>query len=104
MSVNTPCFRGSGVDGRRNPIYCVSMNPSDRLPTLRPLTSGELKVIALLDKGLKYQVVADQLGIGRNGVVWRTRNAAAKIPGTLEMRAKCIAWWRGATKKGLGAE
>ena len=79
------------------------MPETRRVPPLRPLTLGELRVIKLLAQGHTYDAIASLCGIGRHGVVWRTRNAARKLPGTLEMRARCITWWRGGTRTALGA-
>ena len=67
------------------------------------LTDGELEAVALIADGLTYQEAADALGaLTKHAIVERIRDAAAKIPGTLPMRAKVVCWFRGGSRKALG--
>lgn len=74
-----------------------------RLPPNAPLTPAELRCVRLVAAGRTYDDIATLEGISRNGVLWRMKQAAKKIPGTLPMQAKCKVWWQGGNLAALGS-
>lgn len=75
-----------------------------RLPLLRPFTTMESLVTALLIRGDPQATIEKKLSISRSAVIFHLHNAAKKIPGNLRQRMKIHFWGRGATLDQLTGE
>ena len=75
-----------------------------RLPLLRPFTTMESLVTALLIRGDSRATIQKKLSISHTAVGFHIRNAARKIPGDLRQAMRIHFWGRGATLDQLTGE
>jgi len=75
-----------------------------RVPLLKPFTTMEGLVAALLIRGDTRATIGKKLDISRPAVGFHLRNAANKIPGNLRQIMKIHFWGRGATIDQLTGE
>jgi hypothetical protein len=78
--------------------------PRCRIPLLKPFTTMESLVVALLVRGEGYRAIGLRLHISKQAVGFHSRNASRKIPGDLQPFVRIQFWGRGATLDQLTGE
>lgn len=76
----------------------------ERAPLLKPFTTMESLVTALLIRGERRVIIGKKLDISLSAITFHLRNAASKIPGDLRPAMKIHFWGRGATTDQLTGE
>lgn len=82
----------------------MQKEPKCRAPLLKPFTTMETLVTALLIRGEGYAAISKRLHISKQAVGFHSRNASRKIPGDLQPFVRIQFWGRGATIDQLTGE
>ena len=75
-----------------------------RVPLPRALTKREAEMVELLLDGMSRAAIARHLGLSIRTVHQTLWTAASKVPGTLDAKARLVAWARGASLEVLTGE
>ena len=96
--------RGRLTEQMRRQERLESGADAHRVPCRPPLSPNQRACAALLSAGRSHQEIAERLGCTVKTIRFYIQDASRRIPGNLRASKKLIAWYRGASRKALGAD